>query len=169
LGREDEHESVVDTVQGQAGDKPAPAGAGSPARRLDPAIVGRRVALAIYAVLAVWVMGSGLVSVVPQIFWPVATGPTEVLDASGCAAQIEALVTSLEEIVLVRPEPLRRERLASWDERFLAIRSSCETEAAYAPLYRARYAAETSAARNDDELAPLLDEVRARARASGDP
>ncbi len=162
---------MVDTVQGQTGGKPAPAGAatGRPAPRLDPAIIGRRVALAIYALLAVWVMGSGLVSVVPQIFWPVASGPTEVLDASGCAAQIEALVTSLEEIVLVRPEPLRRERLASWDERFLGIRSSCEAEPAYAPLYHARYAAETAAARNDDELAPLLDEVRARARASGDP
>ena len=162
---------MVDTVQGQAGGKPAPVGAEAGARRrgVDPAIVGRRVALALYAVLAVWVMGSGLVSVVPQIFWPAPTGPTEVLEASGCGAQIEALVTSLEEIARVRPEPLRRERFAAWDERFLAIRSSCETQAAYAPLYRARYAAQTSAARNDDELAPLLDEVRARARASGDP
>jgi hypothetical protein len=160
---------VVETVQGQARGEQAPTGAdaGPRARRLDPAAVGRRVALATYAVLAVWVMGSGLVSVVPQIFSP-AAGPSESLDAAGCEAQLEALVQVLEEIVLVRPEPLRRERLAAWDRRFLSIRASCEAAPAYLPLYRARYAAETSAARNDDQLAPLLDEVRARARASGD-
>jgi hypothetical protein len=158
---------VVDTVQEQTGRKPGPSHAEAGTGRLDPAIVGRRVALAIYAVLAVWVMGSGLVSVVPQIFWPEPRAGVA-MPTSACSAELETLVTFLEDTVLVRPEPLRRERLAAWDERYLAIRHACEAEPAYASLYRARYAAETSAARNDDLLAPLLDEVRARARASGD-
>ncbi len=153
---------MVDRVQGQA--------AGSPPReerprRVDAAVVGRRVALALYVVLAVWVMGSGLVSVVPQIFSPAAPEQHAVSD---CAPEIEALVTSLEEISAVRPEPLRRERFAAWDTRYLAIATACERETAYGTLYRARYAAATAADRHDDELAPLLDEVRARARASGD-
>ncbi|MBX7193215.1 MAG: hypothetical protein K1X94_14270 [Sandaracinaceae bacterium] len=157
---------MVET-QGQSG-APEQDRARGPGRRVDPALVGRRVALAIYAVLAVWVMGSGLASVVPQIFWPEASGPEVAMHSSGCGAQIEALVTSLEEIALVRPESLRRERFAAWDESYLAIEASCESHPAYASLYHARYATQTAAERHDDELAPLLDEVRARARASGD-
>lgn len=135
-------------------------------RRVDAAVIGRRVALALYAVLAVWVMGSGLVSAIPQIFWPAAS--VEQRAVSDCAPEIEALVSSLEEITDLRPEPLRRERFAAWDTRYLAIEDSCERDPAYTTLYRARYAAATAADRHDDELAPLLDEVRSRARASGD-
>lgn len=153
---------MVETAQGKTEGKPA---AGRGARRLDPALVGRRVALALYAVLAVWVMGSGLVSVVPQIFWP---HSGVIRPTADCTLEIDALLTSLEDTVTVRPELARRERFAAWDERYLSLAGSCETRPGYAQLYRARYAAETAAARHDDQLAPLLDEVRARARASGD-
>ena len=155
---------MVDTVEGQAEGSPRE---GGPRRggRADAAVIGRRVALALYVLLAVWVMGSGLVSVVPQIFWPARPAQHAVAD---CGPEIESLAVSLEEITALRPEPLRRERFAAWDTRYLAIAEACEREPSYSTLYRARYAAATAADRHDDELAPLLDEVRARARASGD-
>ncbi len=146
---------MVDTVHGDAG-QPDGRPVLSP-RGVDPARVGRRVALAIYAVLAVWVMGSGLRSVIPQVFWPAAAVEQE---RGPCGPALESLTIALEEAAALRPLTVRQERFRAWDHRFLAVDRACTAEPAYDALYRARYAAETQAARNDDHLAPLLDEVR---------
>lgn len=127
------------------------------ASRHDAARVGRRVAFVIIGLLGVWVIGAGFRSVIPQVFWPAASVPQEDVP---CGPALEALTAALEESAEVRPEPVRRERLRAWDRRYFALDRACHTQPAYDALYRTRHAAETQAARHDDHLAPLLDEVR---------
>lgn len=132
---------------------------------LDPARIGRRAAWGVYWALTVFVCVAGLRSAIPQIFWPEASVPQVVAE---CGPALEALAGDLEALGAVRPQALRRERLSEWDRRYLALHDHCDGQPAYDALYRARYAVETHADRTDDDVAPLLDEVRAALRSPGD-
>ncbi len=158
---------MVDTESGQ---EHAPRGQGQPPQArpsgADLPRIGRRIAWGIYWFLAVYVCAAGLRSALPQVFWPHASVEQE--HPSSCEPVLESLADDLAEGALLRPEPLRREHFAAWDHRLLALHDACGERPAYDALYRARYAVETHAQRNDDDAAPLLDEARAAVRSSGD-
>lgn len=143
--------SVVDSRKSQIG-------AGDATKRPDPsATLGRRVAVGVYVLVATWVIGAGLRSVIPQVFWPEA-GVRQVREP--CAPALGLLADELERIATVRDEGARRERWRDWDRRWLSLHETCSGEASLELLHRARYTSEMLAAQRDDRLAPLLDEVR---------
>lgn len=125
----------------------------------DAGRVGRRVAWGLYWALAVFVCGAGLYAIIPQVFWPDATVP-QVQPTTDCAAVLTLLADELAGHGALRP-PERHTRLREWDRQYLSFHDACSREPAYQALYRARYAVETQASRVDDDVAPLLDEVRA--------
>jgi hypothetical protein len=101
------------------------------AAKLDPAKMGRRVATALYWALTVYVIGAGLVSVVPQTFWaPVCGESLRALHRdllAGAAAEIRA------------PEAdAGRDWLDRWDERYRALAGTCEGRSSYSLLGQLR-------------------------------
>lgn len=104
-------------------------------------------------------MGSALVSVVPQIFWPHAR---ELVPAADCSRVEGELARSLETLRAVRSESERDTRFAAWDERYAGLAGACGSSPGYTDLYRARYAVE-AAAHEEGRLTSLLEEVRAHA------
>lgn len=130
----------------------------------DASRVGRRIAIALYAALTVYVVGVGFWSVVPQIFWPAeAYGVAGAVDPS-CPDELEALRSDLLDRAATQTrapgeEPVRP-FLDPWDERYRALEASCGAVPSYALLARLRYRVEEHLLRYEAEVAPLDEDTR---------
>lgn len=152
---------MVGTVSGEAKTStPSP----------DAARIGRRIATACYWLLAVFVIGSGIRSAVPQIFWPEAS-VTQVSAPEGCDDALGRLDADIRAGVRAHLDGTGRftsDDFTTWDRRFLALHDACHTHPAYAALHRARHALETEVERFDDEVAPLAREVERELASPGE-
>jgi hypothetical protein len=101
-----------------------------PARPLDPVRAGRLAMTALFWVLTIYVIGAGLVSVVPQIF------------AGGdCEAEIRGLRRDLlSRAAAAGEEPPDRAGawLDAWDGRYRALPGPCRDHPTYPALGRLR-------------------------------
>ncbi|UJR79808.1 Hypothetical protein I5071_18460 [Sandaracinus amylolyticus] len=115
-------------------------------------------------VLVLYVIGAGVISVVPQIFWPAeALGIAPDADAH-CPTELDALRTDLlsEAGARVREpaaEPVRL-FLEPWDERYRALAASCGALPSYALLARLRYRVEEHLLRYEADVASLDEDTR---------
>ena len=130
----------------------------------DPSRIGRRVATALYWVLTIYVIGAGVFSAVPQIFWPAEAYGVAAAEAPDCPAEIASLRSDLLDGAASRTrepgeEPVRP-FLEPWDERYRALEASCGAAPAYALLARLRYRVEEHLLRYEAEVAPLDEDTR---------
>lgn len=141
--------------------------------------IGRRIMSGVYALLVVYVIGSGIVSVVPQIFWPAeAHGVSPAEPAEGCPAALLALEAELREHAADAARDLdgrssspeaSRAWLDTWDGRYRALEPSCGRLRSYPLLARVRYAVEDSVLRSIADTAPTAAEARRAIEAERDP
>lgn len=134
----------------------------------------RRIFGALYVVLAFWVIGSGIVSVVPQIFWPGRAHGDAGPPAEGCAAAIDALQTELLDRTgdaardldgrsPTATDPAEIDRgawLDTWDGRYRALEVPCGHHRSYSLLARVRYGVEEHILRTITETAESAAETR---------
>lgn len=134
----------------------------------------RRIFGALYVVLAFWVIGSGIVSVVPQIFWPGRAHGDAGPPAEGCAAAIDALQTELLDRTgdaardldgrsPTETDPAEIDRgawLDTWDGRYRALEVPCGHHRSYSLLARVRYGVEEHILRTITETAESAAETR---------
>lgn len=130
----------------------------------DPSRIGRRVATALYWVLTFYVVGAGLFSVVPQVFWPAEAYGVAAAEAPICPDEIASLRTDLLDLAAARTrapgeEPVRP-FLEPWDERYRALEASCGADPSYALLARLRYRVEEHLLRYEADVAPLDEDTR---------
>lgn len=126
--------------------------------------MGRRIATGLYWAVAIYVIGAGFVSVIPQIFWPADAYGTERTEPSfGCPDALRALHTDLLRGAADHARDLGRDPaapfLADWDQRYRALEPSCGDTSSYALLARLRYGVEEHLLRFDADLAPLAAET----------
>ena len=142
----------------------------------------RRIFGALYVVLAFWVIGSGIVSVVPQIFWPGRAHGDAGPPAEGCAAAIDALQTDLldrtgdaardldgrsrsgiDGPAEAEIDPTQIDTgawLDTWDGRYRALEVPCGHHRSYSLLARVRYGVEEHILRTITETAESAAETR---------
>lgn len=129
---------------------------------------GRRIALGIYIVGLVYIIGVGLVSVIPQAFWPEKeTDSTRV--AESCREGLGGLYMEVRQFVAdaaAQPDSppddrAKRSFFEDWDRRFAAYRERCDKKAC-TMLDRYRYRSELSLdrlQREDEKLARSVESV----------
>ncbi|MEO0321901.1 MAG: hypothetical protein AAF447_03020 [Myxococcota bacterium] len=123
---------------------------------------GRRVALAIYWALMIYITAVGFLSVVPQVFFPeadAALAPTGPCPAAFTTLR-EELVTAAERHVGRREQELDP-LLQRWDDRYAALRLRCDDPGERELQLRHRL--ETTLRRYDRDEGSLLDALRAGA------
>lgn len=101
-----------------------------PATRIQgPARIGRRIGIALFWFLAVYVTGASARSVLSELYdWP--SPPSLAFDEARCADQIAQLQRELlkqagEELQARRDPQRLRGWLTEWDKRFLVLRGQC--------------------------------------------
>lgn len=101
-----------------------------PATRIQgPARIGRRIGIALFWFLAVFVTGASARSVLSELYeWP--SPPSLALDEARCADEIASLKKTLleraGEELQARRDPQRLHGwLSAWDKRFLVLRGQC--------------------------------------------
>jgi hypothetical protein len=135
-------------------------------RPTGAALIGRRVASAFYWVVAVYIIGAGFISVIPQVFWPAEALGVAPEERPDCAVSLAELRTDvLREAGSRARDPGAdpdRPFLEGWDERYRALEAPCGDLPAYALLARLRYGVEEHIQRFETEQAPLAaDTLRA--------
>jgi hypothetical protein len=99
------------------------------ARKTGAALVGRRIGIALFWCLAVFVIGASARSVVAQLYgWPSPHGKQ--LDEAHCAKEIETLRHSLleqagQELIASRDGARTQRWLVAWDKRHAELRHGC--------------------------------------------
>lgn len=156
---------------------PTPPEGPTPSAARDPARVGHRVFTALHLALVLYVIISGVVSVVPQIFWPgraegegpAPEGAPEAVPAEGCAAVLDALETELVDRTTEAARGLEgrpgtdldaRAWLDTWDGRYRALEAPCGHLRSYPLLARVRYAVEEDVLRTITETSRSAAETR---------
>ena len=130
--------------------------------------LGRRIALAAYGVLLVYVSIVGLSSVIRQVFFRKVDPAAAAAIGPDCA---EGLATLRDELMHLTKTQVTtphgagstaslERSLGGWDERYLALRPRCP-EHPYRLLGRLRYRLETSLTRYDRSGAGSPDPLRA--------
>jgi hypothetical protein len=130
------------------------------------ALIGRRIASAIYWIVAIYVIGAGFASVIPQVFWPAHAHGIAPEARVDCAAGMLDLRTDLLRDAADRTRHLGAEPrgpfLEGWDERYRALEAPCGDLPSYSLLARLRYGVEEHLLRFETEQAPLAaDTLRA--------
>lgn len=130
----------------------------------------------LYALLVLYAIGSGLFSVVPQIFWPAeAHGVPAREPSEGCPAALAALEAELRSQAAHAAQHLdgrsaaSRAWLDTWDERYRALGPACGRLRSYPLLARVRYAVEDSVLRSIAETAESAAETRRAIESERDP
>lgn len=132
--------------------------------RAAAARLGRRVAGGLYVVLCAYAIGAGLISVLPQIFWPAEAygiAPADVA-REDCPPALRALRA---ELLDAAADAVRdpgggsmRPFLDGWDERHRALAPTCGDLPSYDLLARLRYGVEEHIQRFEAEEASLAAE-----------
>jgi hypothetical protein len=134
------------------------------ARERGAALVGRRIGIALFWCLALFVTGASARSVVAQLYgWPSPRGSS--LDESRCATEIGALQRLLlahasEELRLPR-DPARVQRwLVAWDKRYAELRHGCGSlDDTRRRLYWLRRNVESLLQRHTRDNLPLIERI----------
>lgn len=121
--------------------------------------LGRRIAIGAYLVALFWVIGSGLVSAISQVFWPEQAQPTGKDCATGLRELYQEINLLMEQQARLPTEPLTT-RYDEWDRRFAYYQNVCDDKAA-TMLNRYRHRAEIELERFKREMTPLAREVDA--------
>lgn len=139
---------------------------------------GRRVASIIVWIAMIYAAVAGMVSVVPQVFWPQPPAWAVKAAPASCAEGLRELEGELmsraaERVATGSPSGARPLRLwlSGWDDRFLALKPHCTTEAethAYQDLNRLRHHMETSLLRFDREEGHLIRSLDDQLRGLGE-
>ena len=122
--------------------------------------IGRRLAIAIYAIFLSYLVIVGFASVIPQVFWP----PSDDTFDLDCADGLELLRHEVDELRLAylttnETDPTAlRDTLASWDLRLNALAKRCDPDQVEL-LNRYRYRVELNLERYMREDAPLAERV----------
>lgn len=134
------------------------------ARKSGAALVGRRIGIALFWCLAVFVIGASARSVLAQLYgWSSPQGAQ--LDEARCASEIDALRRSLleqaaDELLVPRDGAHTQRWLVAWDKRYAELSQGCgsldEARRALSPLRR-NVAALLN--RHDDENLPLIERI----------
>ena len=122
--------------------------------------IGRRVAIAIYAVALAYLVVVGFTSVIPQVFWPASDESFDLECGDGLELlrhEVDELRRSYVSTNQTDPAPLRKD-LESWDLRLNALAKRCD-EDQVALLERYRYRVELDLERFMREEAPLAKRV----------
>lgn len=146
-----------------------PGGSGRAAEggRGDPSVVGRRVATWVYWFLVVFVITSGVRSVLAQVFFP----PPVAASSQPCADALDRLHAALRDNAITG-----RSRLAApgearaWRRAYRAAEPTCRDadRERWVALGRMRYALEGLLTRYDEEVRPL-DERAGPSSATSNP
>ena len=122
--------------------------------------MGRRLAIAIYAIALAYLVVVGFTSVIPQVFWPASDDSFDL----ECGDGLELLRHEVDQLRLTyvstnetNPDMLRK-ALESWDLRLNALAKRCD-EDQVALLERYRYRVELDLERYMREEAPLAERV----------
>lgn len=122
--------------------------------------IGRRLAIGIYSAALAYLVIVGFVSVVPQVFWPVAD---ESFDLE-CADGLELLRHEVDQLRLAyvstneTDATMLRDALESWDLRLNALAKRCDEDQVHL-LNRYRHRVELELQRYVREDAPLAARV----------
>jgi hypothetical protein len=91
--------------------------------------IGRRIGIALFWALAVYMVGMSAASIIPSLYWPASAPRPDALTAQQCAKRIVALERDLLAKVA---DTVRRGRVAgverwllAWDERSLSLGGGC--------------------------------------------
>jgi hypothetical protein len=154
---------VEKTDEGRSrGPEQRPAGNETRPKRTDLGKVGRRAAAVVYGVLALWIGGAAMWSVVPQIFWPGADAQLDEHDCPGALTELRSdLVGAAASCVGETTDVAAfRASLARFDDRYHALSSACGTASGYGELLAFRYALEMEIERHATEVRPLSERAR---------
>ena len=155
---------VEPTRDGAAGDA-APTPESEAAARRGPkraGRIGRRIALAVWAVGMLYIVVVGFVTVIPQVFLqePPADPSGRLFDGD-CDSTATALSEGLleragEQVAEARPAATLTPYFRRWDQRFLAYRNHCGETRRSRELARLRYRLETTLRRFDREEGAIV-------------
>ena len=127
-------------------------------------LIGRRIALAVYWALTLWISIAALISVIPQVFWPAEArgeAPATVASCDEALRTLHAeLMTGVSDELAAMSEPAGEDSfLVAWDARYRSLDHACGDRRAYPLLNRLRHALGTDLGRAL-EAAPLARDVR---------
>ncbi len=154
---------VERTDEGRSrGQEQRPAAEGKRPKRTDLGKVGRRAAAVVYGILALWISGAALWSVVPQIFWPGAGTQIAADDCAGTLGELRGALLDAAGACVAETQPIAafRGSLASWDERYQSLRGACGAVPGYADLAALRYALAAEVERHAADVHPLAERAR---------
>jgi hypothetical protein len=155
---------VEKTDEGRSrGPEQRPAAKEERPKRTDLGKVGRRAAAVVYAVLALWIGGAAMWSVVPQIFWPGAGAQFEEQDCSAALAGLRSEIIDAAGACVAETTDLAafRSALTGFDGRYHALSTACGDAPGYGELLAFRYALATQIERYATEVRPLSERARA--------
>jgi hypothetical protein len=154
---------VEKTDEGRSrGPEQRPTANGERQKRTDLAKVGRRAAAVVYGVLALWIGGAALWSVVPQIFWPGAGAQVAEHDCPTALAGLrnDLLVEAGACVSESAELPTFRAALTTFDRRYQSLSGACGGAPGYGELLAFRYALATEIERYATEVRPLSERAR---------
>lgn len=136
-------------------------------RKARGGLIGRRIALAVYWAVTVWLAVASLVSIIPQVFWPAEARGEAPATVSSCDEALRTLhaelLTGVSDELAALDAPARPEAAAfllAWDERYRSLDGPCGDRRAYPLLNQLRHALGTDLGRALG-AAPLARRVRA--------
>jgi hypothetical protein len=137
----------------------------TPAERGRGRHTGRLVATGIVWLMIAYAVGIGLISVIPQVFWPTPSAAAEPVLSGSCDEALLTLERTLLERVSARFQPGREPPtepdavwLERWDGHYTALRSRCahDDDHPYELLGRLRHRIGILLRRFEREQAPLI-------------
>ena len=131
-------------------------------KRTNLGKVGRRAAAVVYAVLALWICGAAMRSVVPQIFWPGAAAQFEEHDCATALGGLRNELVSAAGACVGETTDVAAFQAAArgFDDRYHALSDACGDAPGYQELLALRYALATQIERYATEVRPLAERAR---------